>query len=64
MYDKESLAKINAEYLGSHYRISDQDVKIANDWVALIEASRDPHRPVVGDIIRFTNKYRRRRGGL
>lgn len=57
MYDKESLAKINAEYLGSHYRISDQDVKIANDWVALIEASRDPHRPVVGDIIRFTNKY-------
>ena len=56
MYDKESLSDINARFLGAHF-IRDSDVKLANEWSRIIECSRDHGKPVIGDIVRLTDKY-------
>ena len=55
-YDKESLAAINARFLGEH-RIHVSDIELANRWVKIIEESRSLDRPVIGDIVRLTTKY-------
>lgn len=57
MYTKDSLAEINSVYLSFHAPIEDSDVENANKWVRIIEASRDDSRPLVGDIVHYTNEY-------
>lgn len=56
MYDKESLSSINARFLSEHF-ICRSDVELANKWIRIIENSRRPDRPVIGDIVRLATKY-------
>lgn len=56
-YTKESLAKINARFLGTHYTLTDSDVQMANKYVDLIESTRSETTPKAGDILVLTNKY-------
>lgn len=57
MYTKESLKKINAEYICSHYAITDYDVDMANTWVRRLEASRNPAQPMPGDIVQYITRW-------
>lgn len=56
-YTKETLAEINARFLGTHYCLSDSDVKMANDYVHLIESTRSNVTPKAGDRIRYTDEH-------
>lgn len=56
MYDKETLSAINVRFLREH-RILSSDIEMANRWVQIIEESRSPDRPVIGDIVRLTTKH-------
>lgn len=55
-YTKESLAKINTRFLGTHYDLSPQDVEMANEYVELIESTRSETTPKAGDILILTTK--------
>lgn len=57
MYNIESLSEINMGFISSHYEILQDDVEIANDYINLIRNSRSAYIPVIGDIVRYTNKY-------
>lgn len=57
MYTKESLAKVNGRFLGTHYALSDSDVDKANEFVELIESTRSEIKPMPGDVILLTNHY-------
>lgn len=56
-YTAETLKEINARFLGTHYRLSDSDVEMANNYVRLIESTRSNTTPKPGDRIRYTNKH-------
>lgn len=56
MYTLETLKEINTRYECDHI-ISNSDVKMANDYVKLIEDSRSNVIPKVGDRVRYTNEY-------
>lgn len=55
-YDKESLAAINARFLGAHFSLSDSDVIHANHLSELIESTRNANHPMPGDIVEFTTR--------
>lgn len=57
MYTKETLAPLNQRFLAAHYILSDSDVDLANELSELIEQSRDPDRPMPGDIVEYTTVY-------
>lgn len=53
----ESLKKSNGRFLGTHYRLTEADVDLANKYTNLIEKSRSKLIPKAGDIVRYTNEY-------
>lgn len=55
-YTRETLTNINQRYCSSHC-LTDSDVKMANDYVHLIESTRSKEIPKVGDRIRYTTKH-------
>lgn len=57
MYTKETLAPLNQRFISEHYRLADYDVDLANKLVELIEQTRDPDRPMPGDIVEFTTVH-------
>lgn len=56
-YTLESLAQINGRFLGTHLHLLDVDVSHANHLSELIESTRNPDRPMPGDIVEFTTRY-------
>lgn len=56
-YTIETLTEINQRFCNAHYKITDSDLKMANDYVFLIEKTRSKTEPKVGDRIRYTNEY-------
>lgn len=57
---KKELEKINNRYLyagDTTHTIEDQDVKKINQWIELIESSRNSLIPQPGDIVRLTNEH-------
>lgn len=56
-YTIETLTEINQRFCNAHYKITDSDLKMANDYVFLIERTRSETEPKVGDRIRYTDKY-------
>ena len=57
MYTKETLAPLNQRFINSHYWLTDFDADLANKLVELIEQSRDPERPMPGDIVEYTTVH-------
>lgn len=57
MYNIKSLSEINKLFVAQHYGILQDDVDNANNYINLIRKSRSAYVPVVGDIVRYTNKY-------
>lgn len=56
-YDKESLAAINARFLGTHLSLTDWDIDHANYLSERIESTRNTDRPMPGDIVEYTTVY-------
>lgn len=54
---KEYLEKINGEFLGEHYEITENDVIMCQKYVDFIEKTRDKKQPKVGDILMYTNEH-------
>lgn len=57
IYTKETLAPLNQRFISAHYHLTDSDVDLANKLVDLIEQTRDPDRPMPGDIVEFTTVH-------
>ena len=55
-YTIETLSKINARFTNAHYKLTEPDVEMANQYVELIENSRRKEKPMPGDIVRYTSK--------
>lgn len=56
-YTKETLTGINQRFCNTHYKITDSDLEMVNNYVRLIESTRSTTEPKVGDRIRYTDKY-------
>lgn len=54
---KEYLERINGEFLGEHYEITENDVIMCQKYVDFIEKTRDESQPKVGDILMYTNEH-------
>lgn len=57
MYTRETLTPLNQGFISAHYRLTDSDVDLANKLVDLIEQTRNPDRPMPGDIVEFTTVH-------
>lgn len=57
MYTVETLKPINARFLGTHFRLAQSDVDMANKWVRRIESTRNHAKPVALDTLRYYNEY-------
>lgn len=55
-YNMETLRKINTQFIDSHV-LRDVDLKMANDFVHLIESTRSSDTPKVGDAVEYINEY-------
>lgn len=53
----ESLKDNNGRFLGTHYRLTEADADMANEYTVLIEKSRSKLIPKAGDVVRYTNEY-------
>ena len=56
-YTLETLSEINSRFIGTHYVLLESDVNMVNEYVKLIEESRDATMPKAGDMLQYTNKY-------
>ena len=54
---KEYLERINGEFLGEHYEITENDIIMCQKYVDFIEKTRDEKQPKVGDILMYTNEH-------
>jgi hypothetical protein len=54
---KEYLERINGEFLGEHYEITENDIIMCQKYVDFIEKTRDESQPKVGDILMYTNEH-------
>lgn len=57
LYTKETLAPLNGRFLTTHYFLDDYDVDHANALSEQIESTRDPDRPMPGDIVEYTTVH-------
>ena len=57
MYTVESLSKINSRFLNTHFEIINADVDRVNTCINLVEKSRNIEKPMVGDIVQYTDEY-------
>lgn len=57
IYTRETLTPLNQRFIRTHYRLTDFDVDLANELSELIEQTRDPDRPMPGDIVEFTTVH-------
>lgn len=53
----EQLSKWNPVFESSHGECDNYDLHKVNGYIELIEESRNPYHPVIGDIVQYTNKY-------
>lgn len=53
----ESLKESNGRFLRTHYRLTETDIDMANEYTDLIEKSRSKLIPKAGDVVRYTNEY-------
>lgn len=53
----ESLKESNERFLRTHYRLTEADIDMANEYTDLIEKSRSKLIPKGGDVVRYTNEY-------
>ena len=55
-YNIETLSKINNRFIGTHYKLYQSDVEIANELITMIENTRSVQTPKPGDIVRYTDE--------
>ena len=55
MYTKELLIRNNPCYHSQHY-ITQSDVDIANEYMELIQSTRNDKKPTIGDMFQYTNE--------
>lgn len=53
----KELLKINSRYLFSHYEITENDLKMVNNLIKIIENTRDTKTPKTGDTIKLTTEF-------
>lgn len=53
----EQLSEWNPVFESSHGAYDDYDLYKVNNYIELIEESRNPYHPMIGDVVRYTNKY-------